>query len=61
MNINKDLFVGFWLGVAVISLINILLIVVNHNQLAYDLYISVVSIIVLVVSSMMRARSKRHG
>lgn len=51
-------YIGFWLGVAVISLINIALIVVNHNQFLYDWYILGVSTIALIVLTIMRSRSK---
>jgi len=40
---------GFWSGVAIISLINIALYLMHKNQLAYDLYILGISVIVLIL------------
>ena len=55
---NWDMWFGVWLGIMIISLINIALIVLNHNQFLYDLYILGVSIIVLIVITIMKNRSK---
>ena len=52
--------IGFWFGVAVISLINILLILLRMNQLAYDFYISCASLIALVLFSIILIRRKRR-
>jgi len=64
MNIKKDLDIdlnlGFWLGVAVISLINIALIFINHDQFAFDWYILGVSIVALIVFIIIRGRLKRY-
>jgi hypothetical protein len=62
MNINKGwdwitLGIGFWSGIAVISLINIALIVVHHNQFLYDEYIFGVSIVAVIVYLVLRRRS----
>jgi hypothetical protein len=55
---NWDMWFGVWLGIMVISLINVALIVVGHNQVLYDWYILGISIIVLIVIIIMRSRSK---
>ena len=65
MNISKDfdwklLSIGFWSGVAVISLINIVLIVVHHNQFLYDEYIFGISIAAIIVYVILRSRSIRQ-
>ena len=65
MNISKDwdwsqMAIGFWSGVAVISLINIAMIVVHHNQFLYDEYIFGISIVALIVYVIVRCRSARQ-
>jgi hypothetical protein len=55
---NWDMWFGVWLGIMIISLINVALVVVNHNQFLFDWYILGVSIIVLMVITIMRSRSK---
>jgi hypothetical protein len=55
---NWDMWSGVWLGIMVISLINVALIVAGRNQVLYDWYILVVSIIVFLVITLMRSRSK---
>jgi multisubunit Na+/H+ antiporter MnhE subunit len=65
MNINKDcdwnlLTIGFWTGVAVISLINIALMVLHRNQFLYDEYIFVISLIGVIVYAIIRSRSPRQ-
>jgi high-affinity Fe2+/Pb2+ permease len=47
---------GFWVGVAVISLINIALINAGHNQLAYDRFILCISVIVIFVIAILMYR-----
>lgn len=49
----------FFLGVAVISLINIALILLHKNQLAYDFYILGVSILVLIIFTIILTKRKR--
>ncbi|MCX6742019.1 MAG: hypothetical protein NTX24_02480 [Candidatus Pacearchaeota archaeon] len=52
METNKmrlDRNICFWLGVAVISLINIALYLFHKNQIVYDAYILGISIILLIV------------
>jgi ribose/xylose/arabinose/galactoside ABC-type transport system permease subunit len=56
--INWNMWFGFWLGVIVISLVNIGLIILNHNQYLYDWYISGVSIVVLIAITILKNRSK---
>ena len=65
MKISRDwdwsqLAIGFWSGVAVISLINIALIVVHHNQFLYDEYIFGISIAVLIVYVIVRSKLARQ-
>jgi ribose/xylose/arabinose/galactoside ABC-type transport system permease subunit len=55
---NWDIWIGVWIGIVIISLINLALIFANHNQFLYDWYILGVSIIVLIVFSLLRSRSK---
>jgi hypothetical protein len=62
MNISKNwdwsqVAIGFWSGVAVISLINIAMIVVHHNQVLYDEYILGISVVVIIVYMIVRSRS----
>lgn len=59
-DLNIDLHIGFWLGVAVISLINIALIIINHDQFAFDWYMIGVSIVILIVFTIIRGRLKRR-
>ncbi len=57
--IHFDWSIGFWSGVAVISLINITLCLFHKNRLAFDFYILGVSIIVLIVFAIILVRRKR--
>jgi hypothetical protein len=59
MNPNKNpdwstLAIGFWSGVAVISLVNIAMIVVHHNQFLYDEYILGISLVVILIYTIIR-------
>jgi hypothetical protein len=56
---NWDMWFGVWLGIMVISLINVVLIVANHNQFLYDWYILGISIIVLIIITILRSRFKK--
>ena len=65
MRMTKDwdwlvLDIGFWLGVMVISLINIGLIVLNHHQLQYDIYILIIAIIAAFALSMVKIRAAKQ-
>ena len=53
----STLAIGFWSGVAVISLINIVMIVVHHNQFLYDEYILGISLVVILIYAIIRSRS----
>ena len=55
---NWDMWFGVWSGILIISLINIALIVSNHNQILYDWYILGVSVFVIIVITLLRSRSK---
>jgi hypothetical protein len=55
---NWNMWIGVWSGILIISVVNIVLIVANRNQPLYDWYILGVSIIVLIVITLMRSRSK---
>jgi hypothetical protein len=46
--------IRFWSGVAVISLVNIVMIVFHHNQLLYDEYILGISLVVIVIALVIR-------
>ena len=59
-DLNLDLQTGFWLGVVVISLINIVLVARNQDQIAFDWYILTVSIILIIVFTIMRSLSKKR-
>jgi hypothetical protein len=52
------MWLGAWIGIMVISLVNIVLIVANRNQFLYDGYIFGVSVIVVIVIKVMKSRSK---
>jgi hypothetical protein len=54
------LMIGFWSGVAVISAINISLILLNRNQFLYDEYILVIAIISAGVFTVLRSRAARR-
>jgi hypothetical protein len=65
MDINKEwdwklLGIGFWSGVAVISLVNIVLIMENHYQFLYDEYIFGVSIVAIIFYVILRSRSTQQ-
>jgi hypothetical protein len=63
MNANKtriDQNICFWLGVAVISLINIALYLFNKNQIVYDAYIFGISIIILIIFTIILIVKARH-
>jgi hypothetical protein len=49
--------IGFWCGVLVVSLIQMLLIYLGHNLFAYDLYIMGVAVIAIVFNLYMRKRA----
>jgi len=55
---NWDLWIGVWSGILIISVVNIVLIIAGRNQPLYDWYILGVSIIVLMVITLLRSRSK---
>ena len=62
MNISQGwdwitLGIGFWSGVAVISLVNIMLMVLRHNQLLYDGYIFVIAILIVIIYLVLRSRT----
>ncbi|VVB70807.1 Uncharacterised protein [uncultured archaeon] len=52
--------IGFWVGVASISIINIGLILLNRNQLLYDFYILGISIIILIILIMI-SKKQQHN
>lgn len=47
----------FWSGIAVLSLVELALIEFNHNVFAYDVYILAVSVVIIIVSIILRKRS----
>ncbi|MFA4861099.1 hypothetical protein [Methanoregula sp.] len=53
---GSQLGLGFWSGVAVISLVNLGQILAQHNQFLYDEYILVISLIIIVVYLVVRSR-----
>jgi len=55
---GSQLGLGFWLGVAVISLVNLGLIMAQHNQFLYDEYILGISLVIIVVYLVIRSRLK---
>ncbi|MGD0534129.1 MAG: hypothetical protein ABR999_01630 [Methanoregula sp.] len=62
MDTNKEcdwslLRIGFWSGIAVLSLVELALIELNHNVFAYDVYILAVSVVIIIVSIILRKRS----
>lgn len=54
-----DINIGFFLGTAVISLVNLLLILLDKNQLAYEIYIFWVSIVILIVLVIIQIKSSK--
>ncbi|HUH78786.1 MAG TPA: hypothetical protein VLY83_02700 [Methanoregula sp.] len=64
MKITKDwdwivMDIGFWMGVLVISLINIGLIVLNRNQLEYDIYLLAVAGIAAFALTVVKSRKAK--
>jgi len=62
MNLSKNpdwstLAIGFWSGVAVISLVNIAMILVHHNQFLYDEYILGISLVAILIYAIIRSRA----
>nr|WP_319376175.1 hypothetical protein [uncultured Methanoregula sp.] len=55
---GSQLGLGFWLGVAAISLVNIALILAGHNQYLYDEYILCISLVIIVIYLVVRSRLK---
>jgi cytochrome oxidase assembly protein ShyY1 len=51
--------IGFFSGVALISLINIALIATNQNQYLFDWYILGISIVIIVIMIIMKIRSTK--
>lgn len=51
---------GFWIGVAAISLINIILNAINKNQSVYEFYISGIAAVVLVLSLIIFLTKKKE-
>jgi hypothetical protein len=52
--------IGFWCGILVLSLVNILLIFLNHDLFAYNIYIMIVAGIAIVFYLVMRKRSAEN-
>ena len=48
--------IAFWSGVAIISLVNIGLILAQHNQLLYNEYIFGIAIVIIIVYAYIRSR-----
>ena len=57
MKINWDVIIGFWLGVAVITLISIARTALHQTLYQYDWTILALSIIVLIVALILKKRS----
>ncbi len=55
--INWDVILGFWLGIAVITLISIARTALNQTLYQYDWFILVFSIIMLVLTVILKKRS----
>ena len=60
MKIHWNLIIGFWAGIAVITLISIARTALQKNLYEYDWYILILSIIVLVVALILRNRSTKQ-
>lgn len=60
MKIHWNLIIGFWLGIAVITVISIARTSLHQNLFEYDWYILTLSIIVLIVALILRNRSTKH-
>jgi hypothetical protein len=41
--------ISFWLGVMIISIVNVLLNILNKYKPVYDIYILIVSILILII------------
>ncbi len=48
MAIKKEFVTGFWIGAALISLVNLILIVLSKNQYSFDGYIFIIATIILL-------------
>ena len=57
IKINWDVIIGFWLGIAVITLISIARTALHQTLYQYDWYILALSIIALIVALILRNRS----
>lgn len=57
MKTNWSLWIGFWMGAAVLSIVNIGLVPLKHNQLAYNEYMLGISLIVMIVILVLKRRS----
>ena len=55
--INWDVMIGFWLGIAVLTLISIARTAIHQTLDQYNGYILALSIIVLIVALILRNRS----
>jgi surface polysaccharide O-acyltransferase-like enzyme len=60
IKINGDVIIGFWSGIAVITLMSIARTVLHQTLYQYDWYILALSIIVLIVALILRNRSTKH-
>ena len=56
---NWYLWIGVWLGILILSLVNNALVVTNHNQFLFDLYIFGISVIVLILIFLLKRRSEQ--
>jgi ABC-type uncharacterized transport system permease subunit len=52
-------FISFWIGVIVISIINVLLNVLDKNKPAYNIYILIISIVILIITIRIVIKRKR--
>ena len=60
-NIHWDLWIGFWLGIAVITLVSIARTALHKNLYEYDGYILGVSIIVLIIILILRHKVTKNN
>lgn len=58
--VNWDVMIGFWLGIAVLTLVSIARTALRQTLSQYDWYIVGFSIIALIATFIVREHSKNH-
>ena len=58
--VNWDFFIGFWSGIAVLTLVSIARTALHQTLYHYDWYILDLSIIAVIAAFILRERLKNH-